>query len=186
MHQRCPNTGSRIYRRDPRYLSSIVAWGLLLALVSFPKWSPTVEAKVVANGAMVWDGNGWISLVDDDSDPKPPPPKTDSWKTPGATIFLGISSFRDKRCPATLQNYLTKAKHPERVVIGVVQQNDGEQDVDCLEEYCKLMGTSQGRSCPHEENIRILRVDSKLAAGPCYGRHLQVGGAGRVRRYRRR
>lgn len=54
--------------------------------------------QVTPNGAMVWDGNGWLALVDDDSDIKPPPPKTESWKQEGTTLFVGVSSFRDKRC----------------------------------------------------------------------------------------
>lgn len=53
--------------------------------------------KAVPNGAMVWDGNGWLALVDDDTDIAPPPPKSDSWKKPETTMFIGVSSFRDKR-----------------------------------------------------------------------------------------
>lgn len=125
---------------------------------------------------MVWDGNGWIALVDDDSSPLPPPPKTDSWKRYDTSLFVGVSSFRDKRCPQTLVNYFTKAKYPNRVMVGVVQQNNHD-DVDCVTEYCNLMGGhKEGPKCPHFDNIKTLRVEAKHAAGPCYGRHLQVGG----------
>lgn len=131
------------------------------------------DAKVTPNGAIVWDGNGWIPLVDDDSDHVPPPPKTDSWKRPETTMFVGVSSFRDKRCPQTLVNYFTKAKHPERLTVAVVQQNDHD-DVDCVTEYCNRMNQKEGPSCPYFNNIKTLRVEAKNAAGPCYGRHLQV------------
>lgn len=135
----------------------------------------TAEAKISPNGGMVWDGNGWIALVDDDSDPEPYPPKTDSWKHSDTTMFIGVSSFRDKRCPNTLKNYFTKAKYPERLTVGVVQQNNKE-DVDCVTEYCKLMGApGEGPSCPYFDNIKTVRVEAKLAAGPCFGRHMQVG-----------
>lgn len=124
---------------------------------------------------MVWDGNGWIALVDDDSNPQPPPPKSNSWKRPDTSLFVGVSSFRDKRCPQTLVNYFTKAKFPERLTVGVVQQNEHE-DVDCVAAYCKLMGNKKEDStCPYFDNIKIVRVEAKNAAGPCYGRHLQVG-----------
>lgn len=146
---------------------------LLLVLLYLSVLLVGIEATVTPNGGMVWDGNGWLALVDDDSSPLPPPPKSDSWKRPDTTIFLGISSYRDKRCPQTLKNYFTKAKYPERIRIGVVQQN-AREDVDCVAEYCKLMDASEGPSCPHYDKIRIVRVEAKLAAGPCYGRHLQV------------
>lgn len=134
------------------------------------------DAKVTPNGGMVWDGNGWIALWDDDAAPLPPPPKTDSWKRSDSSIFVGVSSFRDKRCPQTLVNFFTKAKYPGRVTVGVVQQND-HADVDCVVEYCKMMGGhAEGPLCPYFDNIKTLRVEAKWAAGPCYGRHLQVRG----------
>lgn len=151
--------------------SAVVTGVLSIIAVTCPGGA---EAKVTSNGAMVWDGNGWIALVDDDKAPLPPPPKTDSWKRSDTTLFIGVSSFRDKRCPQTLVNYFTKAKYPQRVTIGVVQQNDHE-DVDCVTEYCKLMGNHpEGPQCPYFNNIKTLRVEAKHAAGPCYGRHLQV------------
>ncbi|CAM9805657.1 unnamed protein product, partial [Choristocarpus tenellus] len=128
---------------------------------------------VTPNNGKVWDGNGWIALVDVDSAPQPPSPKSDSWRRKDTTIFIGVSSFRDKRCPATLYNFYTKAKYPERIVVGVVQQNAFD-DVDCVTEYCNLRGHKEGPSCPHWENIRTIRVEDRLATGPCFGRHLQA------------
>lgn len=133
-----------------------------------------VQAEVTPNGGMVWDGNGWIALYDDDSRPSPPPPKSESWKRSDTQIFVGVSSFRDKRCPQTLVNFFTKAKYPKRVKVGVVQQN-GRDDVDCVKQYCQLMGKhEEGPLCPYFDNIKTVRVEAKHAAGPCYGRHLQV------------
>ena len=145
----------------------------LLILVAVTRVPKAVDAKVTPNGGMAWDGNGWLALVDDDSDHVPPPPKSDSWKRRDTTMFVGVSSFRDKRCPQTLLNFFTKAKHPERLTVAVVQQNDHE-DVDCVTEYCSLMGQKEGPLCPFFDNIKTLRVEAKHAAGPCYGRHLQV------------
>lgn len=165
--------GSGSFR--PRF-PSFVATGLLSLLAAPTCFAAPSEAKakVVPNGAMVWDGNGWLALVDDPSSPSPPPPKTESWKSWDTRLFVGVSSFRDKRCPKTLMNYFTKAKYPSRVTVGVVQQN-AHEDVDCVTEYCNLMGGyAEGPGCPHFANIKTLRVEAKHAAGPCYGRHLQV------------
>ena len=158
----------------PRHLS-LVSTGLVSFLaMTGCLFAPLAEATVVPNGAMVWDGNGWMALVDDPSAPLPPPPKTESWKRKDTQLFVGVSSFRDKRCPQTLVNYFTKAKYPARVTVGVVQQND-HADIDCVTEYCNMMGGfEEGSRCPHFNNIKTLRVDAKHAAGPCYGRHLQV------------
>eukprot|EP00611_Tribonema_gayanum_P003164 TRINITY_DN12466_c0_g1_i1.p1 TRINITY_DN12466_c0_g1~~TRINITY_DN12466_c0_g1_i1.p1 ORF type:complete len:496 (-),score=126.69 TRINITY_DN12466_c0_g1_i1:352-1839(-) len=134
---------------------------------------------LVPNGAKVWDGNGWNALVDDDSLPKPHPPHSERYKDPNATIFIGVSAFRDKRCPKTLYNYFSKAKNPHRLRVGLVQQNSISEDPDCLQGYCDLMkadekfATKFGDKCPYKEQIKITRVEAKLAAGPCYGRHMQ-------------
>lgn len=114
---------------------------------------------------------GWIRYVESKG-PKPFPPKSDSWKKKDTTLFLMIASFRDKLCPVTLYNLFTKAAYPERIRVGVVQQN-AEDDVDCLEEYCRLQATKNSRSdCPFKANVRINRVDAKLAKGPTWGRAL--------------
>jgi hypothetical protein len=45
-----------------------------------------------------------------------------------------------ERCGATLQSIFENAQHPEKVIVGVVEQND-PQDAMCVEEYCKKYGT---------------------------------------------
>eukprot|EP01036_Dinobryon_divergens_P044917 gene44917-59954_t len=71
---------------------------------------------------------GWI-LYEESKGPKPYPPKSDSWRRNDSTIFLTIASFLDKLCAVTLFNLYSKALHPERVFVGVVQQNAPE-DID--------------------------------------------------------
>ncbi len=88
------------------------------------------------------------------------PPKSESWKDPKTTLYLTMSSYRfhhqqinsfiitiilfarDKLCPITLYNLFTKAEFPDRVTVGVVQQND-ETDIDCYDTYCDLMKKGQ-------------------------------------------
>ena len=38
---------------------------------------------------------------------------------PTTTIYLTISSYRDKLCPVTLFNLFTKATYPNRIAVGV-------------------------------------------------------------------
>ena len=49
---------------------------------------------------------------------KPLPPISPSWQDPTAHIFVGIVSYRDKRCSATLDSLFSNAKYPERVHVG--------------------------------------------------------------------
>lgn len=105
------------------------------------------------------------------------PIKTNSWKLNSTTIFLTISSFRDKLCPKTLFHLFTKSTHPNRIHIGLVQQNE-KDDIDCYKNYCELMksykndGLSNNIDCPYKSNIRIMKVDAANAKGPTWARAL--------------
>ena len=114
---------------------------------------------------------GWIKFQEPTGSWKPYPPKTNSWKSNSTTLFVMIASFRDKLCPVTLYNMFSKAAHPDRLFVGVVQQNL-ENDVDCLAEYCRLSVGNSSKACPYSENIRMNRVNAKDAKGPTWARAL--------------
>eukprot|EP00985_Skeletonema_marinoi_P022804 scaffold14753_cov78-Skeletonema_marinoi.AAC.1 len=76
--------------------------------------------------------------------------KFDSKITP---IFVSIPHFRDgKRCAQTVHRLFDTAAHPDRVVVGLIEQTDSsgsgsssdssstDDDPTCLMEYCVLMG----------------------------------------------
>ena len=50
-----------------------------------------------------------------------------------------FDSLDGERCGETLKSIFENAKDPDRVVVGLVEQNDA-QDKFCLEEYCKAYG----------------------------------------------
>lgn len=76
-------------------------------------------------------------------------------------IFVSIASYRDTLCHDTLVHLFTNAKHPERVHVGLCQQNKSPPDPDCL-----------GSSLEWKKNIRVLRLSHKEARGPTYARYL--------------
>ena len=47
-----------------------------------------------------------------------PPKASNSWRDPDTQIFVSIVEYRDSRCPITLRNLFTKAKNPNRLVVG--------------------------------------------------------------------
>ena len=57
------------------------------------------------------------------------PPRKDN------SIYLSIASYRDNTCPATLRMAFERAKNPEKLCVGIVQQN-------CLENC--MTGTGWG------------------------------------------
>jgi hypothetical protein len=121
----------------------------------------------------------WQVLLEDDSDKmRPHPPTSNSWSRNESTLHIAISSFRDRLCPRTLYNIFTKSAHPQRITVGVVQQNEAG-DVDCLEEYCVMVATSNilsGASatglCPFRDQVKMTRVSASEAQGPVWARAL--------------
>lgn len=93
------------------------------------------------------------------------------------SIFLSVASYRDENCVNTLQWAFGNATHPERVFVGLVQQNCVEDclsgileggrvvhqgpDPDCYDLFCKTNPTH----CPQ---VRLLRVNESESLGP-YG-----------------
>ena len=110
-------------------------------------------------------------------------------------IFVSIPHFRDgKRCAQTVRRLFDMAAHPDRVVVGLVEQTDStstDDDPTCLMEYCALMGhqikqhepgiihlaerqadyDAVLQSCPRASTqIRSLRFHHFGSKGPVYAR----------------
>ncbi len=138
------------------------------------------DDDVVLLGAQILFQHNKTEVVKRIGAPEPYPPKDKSYEKNDTPLFIGISAFRDNRCPATLYNLFTKAKYPERINIGVVQQWKFDEDDDCLEGYCKMveelnpeMWKASGGVCPHYHQVKVMRLDYRASQGPCYGRHFQ-------------
>jgi hypothetical protein len=84
-------------------------------------------------------------------------------KNNSETIFVLIASFRDDQCPITVKELFAKAKNPQRVFLGIHQQN-ADEDVDCLDESIKAQ-------CVIKDNIKITKVKSVDAQGPVVARY---------------
>eukprot|EP00937_MAST-01D_sp_MAST-1D-sp2_P001857 g1857.t1 len=95
-----------------------------------------------------------------------------------ATIFVGIASYRDRRCGPTLRDAFAAARYPRRVFIGLVQQN-GPHDLDCVEHMCELEASERVRlkqppaPCEFRAQVRVTSMKSTEAAGPAVARHHQ-------------
>lgn len=78
------------------------------------------------------------------------------------TIFVSVASYRDSECSMTLDTLFNYARYPERIFVGVCEQNkSGMKDELCLSN--KVM--------KYRQNIRIKAIDYKEAKGPTYARY---------------
>ena len=84
------------------------------------------------------------------------------------SIFVSVASYRDPRCWDTIKDLYSKAKHPGRVFVGIVEQNNYEDTQASSQEAC--IKPSEVRV--PQKQIRKLKLDYKEAAGPTKARQL--------------
>ncbi|ETV99363.1 hypothetical protein H310_08077 [Aphanomyces invadans] len=110
-----------------------------------------------------------IPLDARDAHVRPPPPRMPTT----FDLFIGIANYRDgPRCGFTLFTAFSRAKHPERVKIGVVDQTQ-DNDTACVDEYCKLAEASEWKECKFKSQIRVDARDSRTSKGPTLARWQQ-------------
>ncbi|KAF0718056.1 Aste57867_1934 [Aphanomyces stellatus] len=110
-----------------------------------------------------------IPIDEADKDLRPPPPRVPEV----FDIFIGIASYRDgPRCGFTLFTIFTRAKHPHRIKIGLVDQTQ-DDDAICVDEYCKLVEEAGWTECKYKDQIRVDARDSKTSKGPTVARWQQ-------------
>lgn len=72
------------------------------------------------------------------------------------TIFVQIASYRDPELKPTVKDLFAKARHPERVTVGICQQCFPEEDKDCIVEP--------------SARIRIINALPSESLGVCWAR----------------
>lgn len=81
------------------------------------------------------------------------------------TIFVSVASYRDSQCKTTLEGLFKKAKYPERVFIGVCEQNEiGNTDDQCVNHGFEYVNK-------YKNNIRRIEISHLEAQGPTYARY---------------
>jgi [Skp1-protein]-hydroxyproline N-acetylglucosaminyltransferase len=75
------------------------------------------------------------------------------------SIFVSVASYRDSECSNTLRDLFEKASRPERVFVGLVEQNKH------FDKQCEV-------DSKYSNNVRRIRLRYNQARGPCYARYL--------------
>ena len=81
-------------------------------------------------------------------------------------IFIALVTYRDPQCPQSLVEAFSRAEKPDRIFVGVVQQNR-ESDIDCFDKYCELAGAA----CRHRQ-VRVIRMADTDSRGVMRARWL--------------
>jgi Glycosyltransferase (GlcNAc) len=100
------------------------------------------------------------------------------------SVFLSVATYRDENCFNTVYNAYAKAKYPEQLFIGLVQQNchsncrsgvlanltmvEVPPDDDCYQLFCD---TDLGKPICAREQIRVLNIDEPESLGPYAARY---------------
>jgi len=103
------------------------------------------------------------------------------------SIFLSVATYRDRFCFDTLQEAYRNAKHPEKLHVGLVQQNCQKNcysgfmgperkpsrfsmtgDPDC---YAKFCNSAIGQPYCENQQVRVLQIDESESLGPHMARY---------------
>mmetsp|Transcript_30630 Transcript_30630/g.64797 ORF Transcript_30630/g.64797 Transcript_30630/m.64797 type:complete len:559 (+) Transcript_30630:67-1743(+) len=88
------------------------------------------------------------------------------------TVFVAIASYRDWQCRDTVTSIFQRAKYPERVRVGVVDQIVEGEDGRCDTPFIPCKEDPEQELCKYKSQLDIFQVDAPLSIGPVFARHL--------------
>mmetsp|Transcript_18895 Transcript_18895/g.41147 ORF Transcript_18895/g.41147 Transcript_18895/m.41147 type:complete len:707 (+) Transcript_18895:298-2418(+) len=89
------------------------------------------------------------------------------------TIFVAVASYRDWQCPQTVESAFSRASHPERIRVAVVDQIRFGRDTPCsIPPGGPCEENPNQATCKHLSQIDYFTVDADLSVGPVFARHL--------------
>jgi len=120
-------------------------------------------------------------------DPIPPNNNHNKFDIKSTSIFVSIPHFRDgKRCAQTVHRLFDTAAHPDRVVVGLIEQtdssgsssssssnsdgsstNNNNNDPTCLMEYCALTGHKLKQHPPGIIHLAERQADYDAVLASC-------------------
>ena len=83
------------------------------------------------------------------------------------TIYIGIASYRDPWCYKSVHTAFARARYPERIYVGVVQQN-ADDDPECIEPQIPCDEDPTQVLCKYVDHIRVKKFHAKEAGGIFY------------------
>ena len=140
-----------------------------------------------ADAVQVWETyldvtRNMVMKWDDENKHRFPKPKSDG------SIFVSLGTYRDPYCPMTIKSLYKNAKSPDKLFVGLLQQNcfekvcrtgvlvgglveDTSTDVDCYIEFCKSDEGINSGAC-NDGRVRLFNVNESESLGPYMARYL--------------
>ena len=88
------------------------------------------------------------------------------------TIFVAIASYRDWQCRYTVESVYQRAKYPERIRIGVVDQIEHGTDDACDIPIKPCSEDPEQALCKYRDRIDVFEMEAELSVGPVFARHV--------------
>jgi len=88
------------------------------------------------------------------------------------TIYVGIASYRDFQCRLTVESAFSRAKNPDRIRVGVVDQIVNGEDVLCNEPVEPCDKNPEQALCKYKDQIDVYEMAADLSIGPVFARHI--------------
>ena len=155
--------------RNEQEMDTIIHPGDLMTSMSLPKfWAPPVHRNQLFSRELAMQIGTCIE----------PDPTTGSFvrgdKCPvhQRTIYVGIASYRDFQCRLTVESIFSRAAHPERIRVGVVDQIVPGEDVKCNEPVQSCDLNPDQALCKYKDFVDVYQVPAQLSIGPVFARHI--------------
>jgi hypothetical protein len=86
-------------------------------------------------------------------------------------IHILVAAFRDRLCGRTIHNAFTRAAHPKRVFLRIIDQTQADSelldDAGCWETYCH----DYNENCDeYKSQVQTVAIDATLSKGPTFAR----------------
>eukprot|EP00521_Asterionellopsis_glacialis_P008005 CAMPEP_0195282290 /NCGR_PEP_ID=MMETSP0707-20130614/1227_1 /TAXON_ID=33640 /ORGANISM="Asterionellopsis glacialis, Strain CCMP134" /LENGTH=567 /DNA_ID=CAMNT_0040341247 /DNA_START=108 /DNA_END=1811 /DNA_ORIENTATION=- len=88
------------------------------------------------------------------------------------TIFVGIASYRDFECRTTVESIFLRAKYPERIRVGVVDQIVDGEDPVCDAPVYPCSEKPNQALCKYKDQVDVYQMEAELSVGPVFARHI--------------
>jgi [Skp1-protein]-hydroxyproline N-acetylglucosaminyltransferase len=88
------------------------------------------------------------------------------------TIYVGIASYRDFECRSTVESIFLRAKYPERIRVGVVDQIVNGEDPICNAPIHSCDDHPDQALCKYANQVDVYEMKAELSIGPVFARHI--------------
>ena len=155
-------------RNEPDNYETIIHTGDLKTEMSVPKfWSPPLHHNRLFTRELAMKIGTCI-----EPDSQGSYVRGDECPLEQRTIYVGIASYRDFQCRLTVESIFGRARYPERVRVGVVDQIVNGEDVVCNEPVKPCETNPDQALCKYKNQVDVYEMDAVLSIGPVFARHI--------------